>query len=233
VATGKNIGVEMKHIGLFLRKERIDQLSKRELINYFQMLRIINSLQYWLRIQVKINKDYDKLFDLRNSIELCFIRIGMFKESLKIFFRDIEPTIDEKYIHKEIKNKLDILKKRVENRKTDDFLRVVDYMRNDISFHFKDSIYSDSITEGGNTKEDLLFGYAVGETYDEFIFLEPYSIVLKYIADHLPENVDKKDVFNWIDKKSNDEISNFSKICERIVREMMKKSTYKKEIEID
>ena len=60
-----------KAIGLYIKGDLLSSMSKKETIIFFQILRIINSLEFWMRLHLRIKKEQNPVFGLRNRIELC------------------------------------------------------------------------------------------------------------------------------------------------------------------
>jgi hypothetical protein len=85
----------MKYIKVFLKKEALKQLSIQELTQFMQMLRIVNSLRLWMRLQLQLKEDEEKLFTVSSRLELYFVSIAKYMEGVRVFLRDIEPSSTE------------------------------------------------------------------------------------------------------------------------------------------
>ncbi len=96
----------------------------------------------------------------------------------------------------------------------------------------KASIYDNSIRDG-NASEDLLIGYAIGERYIDFLYTEPYTHELSYIAEIVPEDIAAgQDKIIWILNRSLKETNTFLDLLRDALREILKGNTYKKHIDI-
>lgn len=214
-------------IGLYIKGELLSRMSRKETVIFFQLLRIINSLEFWMRLFCTIeNKEQDKLFAYRNHIELYFSLISSYKESTKEFCNNLVDGLLKMSLSEAVKQNISEYKAWLENWKQDDYLQVVDRIRNRLRFHLDPCIYDECIKEG-NQSEDLLVGYAVGERVMDFFFIEPYTPELAYIAEFVPSNIDG-DKIEWIQKRSVEETNRFVKLLKEILKEILKDNAYKK-----
>jgi hypothetical protein len=95
----------------------------------------------------------------------------------------------------------------------------------------KSSIYGESIRDGSQD-EDLLIGYAVGERYVDFLYMEPYTHELAYIAETVPDSGSVgKDKIAWVLDRSVRETGKLLNLLRDTVREILKGNTYKKSID--
>lgn len=224
--------VTMKHLGLYLEKEYLSSLNAAETKLLFQELRIVNSLEFWLRLQLKIKKEESKIFDLRNRIEIYFVAISTYNEAVKEFTHNMADELLKQNISKDLKNKISTSKNRYSNWKEDDFLKVTNSVRNEISFHLRGSVYKEFLKDG-QAETDLLIGIATSNKIIDFCFTEPYTFIFSKIASLCPKNVKKEDSIDWIHNEIISEISLFVKLLRDIIKEQIKGNCYKKYIEID
>ncbi|AEJ19902.1 hypothetical protein [Gracilinema caldarium] len=215
-------------VGIYLNKKDVDAMPAAELKALMQILRLINILRYSLRLNVLIKKDHNKLFDFRNKTEILFYMIASIKEAVKVIYNSIIPIIGEKYISKEIEELYRDNKVRANNWKIDPFYKIVDYIRNNVGFHFSEDIYNGIISEDGVTQNDILIGVAVGETINDFLIIEPYTSIFMKIAEMVPEDIDKLKFHDWLEENTIKETDIICKILEGILRIMIKDKAYKK-----
>lgn len=220
----------MKTIGLYIKGDFLSRMSKKDTIILFQIMRIMNSLEFWMRLHLVIPKEQNKVFEERNRMELYFAMISFYKESTKEFGRNLAKGLLNMNLSKSLSLKVSEYNAWLENWKQDEYLQVVHRIRNYLRFHMKSSIY-DKYIKDGNKSEDLLVGVAIGEQYKDFLFTEPYSFEFSYIAEIVPDSVGE-DKINWIQKRSVEETSKFVKLLREIIREIFKGNTYKKIIDI-
>ena len=189
----------MKTVGWYIKGDFLSQLSKKETIIFFQVLRITNSLEFWARMHLMIKGEQNKVFEERNQMELCFAMISFYKESTKEFDRNLAEGLLNMNLSKTLSLKISEYKAWLENWKQDEYLQVVHRIRNKLRFHLESSIYDKYIKEGNKSK-DLMIGISIGEQFKDFLYKEPYSFEFQYIAESVPATV-RKDKINWIQKK--------------------------------
>jgi hypothetical protein len=150
--------------------------------------------------------------------------IGSYKESTKEFSNNLANGLLNMNLSETVKQKISQYKAWLENWKQDEYLQVVDRIRNDLRFHVKSSIY-DKYIKDGDKSEDLLIGVAIGEQYKDFIYTEPYTFEFLHIAEIVPDNAGDK--INWIQKKAGEETKKFIVLLREIIREILKGNAYK------
>jgi len=221
-----------KPMGLYVKAEFLSQLPRKELILLYQLFRAINSLEIWLRFHHVINKEPNELFEFRNRIELHFILISLYKEATKEFCHSLADGLLNMNLSAAVSQRVLEYKAWLDNWKKDEYLRVVDRIRNCLSFHMSSSIYDKSVRDG-DASEDLLIGYAIGGRYMDFLYMEPYTHELSYIAEIVPGSVAPgQDRIAWILNRSLEEVNRFLELLRDSVREILKGNTYTKHIDI-
>jgi hypothetical protein len=215
-----------KTTGLFIKKDFLSRMSKKETIIFFQILRIFNSLEFWMRLPLIIKKEQNKVFEERTRIELCFALISFYKESAKEFCINLADGLLNMKLSEAVRQKVSEYKAWLENWRQDEYLQVVDRVRNCLRFHMKSCIYDECINDGNQSK-DLLVGIYDGK----LVFTEPYTSELSYIAEIVPNSVGK-DKIDWIIERSIEETDKFAKLLMEIIREIFKGNSYKKIIDI-
>jgi hypothetical protein len=220
----------MKTIGLYLKKEFLSQMSKDEVTVLLQIFRITNALDFWLRLHLLIPEEKNKLFETRNRIELHFALISIYKESIKEFDNNLAKKLLDMSLTDDLKKHISEFTEWLSSWKSDDFLQVVDRIRNHLRYHLKSNIYKDCIKEG-TASEDLLFGIADGNRYMDFLLIEPYSCEFSYVAEIVPD-IPGENKIDWIKDKAIEETSKFINLLREIIRELVKDNSYMKEFEI-
>ena len=216
-------------IGLYIKSDLLSQMSKKETIIFFQILRIINSLEYWMRLHLIIKEEQNRVFEYRNRTELYFALISSYKEATKEFCNNLANGLLNMNLSDVVKRKISEYKKWLENWKQDEYLQVVDRIRNCLRFHLDSCIYDKTIKEG-NQREDILIGVAIGDRVKDFIFIEPYTSEISYIAEIVPDNV-KEEKLDWIQQRTVKETDKFVKLLKESIREIFKGNAYKKYID--
>ena len=205
-------------------------MSKKETVVLLQVLRITNSLEYWMRVLVSIQEEKNKLFEFRNRMETYFVLISIYKESTKEFSNHLAPCLLEMNLSEDVKNNISEYTAWLSNWKEDEYLQVVDRIRNCLRFHMDRNIYKKYLNEGNESK-DLLVGVADGDRYMDFLYTEPYTFEFQYIAEIVPDIAGQNKI-DWIHKRTGAETSRFVKLLRKIIYEMLKDNAYKKTIDI-
>ncbi|MGE5894797.1 MAG: hypothetical protein ACM34I_12130 [bacterium] len=215
-------------IGIYIKKEKLKELSTNEFIACIQITRLIASLRFWMSTRIRIMKDEEKIFWLRDQIELCLISISMLKEAIKTYFKEIENVIKDKYITDDIENELKIFRDDFNKGKNmqEGFNLLVQKVRDNISFHYKKDVYRDIVTDG-QPSEDLRIAFAKSEKIIDFIFELPYTAILTYLRSLVPEE-NKETPLDWIFDETVRNTDKFVSILEKIVGKIIKANGYKK-----
>jgi hypothetical protein len=222
----------MKPMGLYVKGEFVSRLSRKQLVVLLQLFRIINSLEVWERFHHVVNKEPDEMFDFRNRLELHFVLISFYKEATKEFCHSLADGLLSMKLSAALHQRVSGYRAWLENWRQDEYLQVVDRIRNCVRFHMRASIYDSSIRDG-NAREDLLIGYAIGDRYIDFLYTEPYTHELSYIAEIVPEGIAAgQDRIIWILNRSLKETNRFLDLLRDAVREILKGNTYQKHIDI-
>ena len=112
-------------IGLYLRGDFLSALPKKDTIAIFQVIRIINSLEFWLRLLLKIKKERSDVFAYRNRIEIYFAMICSYKESIKEFSNNLFNDFLKMNLPEIILRKISVYNDRLKNWKQDEYLVLV------------------------------------------------------------------------------------------------------------
>lgn len=219
-------------IGVYIKKDKLKEISRNEFIAFIQITRVIASLRFWMSAHMKIEKDKEKIFWLRDSIELYFVLISMLKEAKKTYFNEIENIIRDKYITNEIEKELKIFREELKKGKDkqEGFNLLVQKVRDNISFHYRKDIYKDIVTDGQPT-EDLRVAFAKSNKIIDCLYEIPYTVMLTYIRNLVPEE-NKGNPIDWIFDETIKNTNNFVSILEKITGNILENIGYKKEDEI-
>ena len=214
-------------IGIYIKKEKLKELSIKEFIAFIQLTRIIASLRFWMSTHIKIAKDDEKIFQMRDLIELYSVLISMLKEAKKTYFNEIENIIRDKYITNDIEKELKIFRDEFNKGKDkqEGFNLLVQKIRDNISFHYKKDIYKDIVT-GGQPSEDLRVAFARSDKIIDFIFELPYTVILSYIRSLVPEE-NKEKPLDWLFDETRRNTDNFVSTLEKIAGKIIKANRYK------
>jgi len=223
----------MEPMGLYVKSEFISRLSRERYILLLQVCRIINSLETWLRFHHVVAKESNEVFAFRNRIELHFVLISLYKEAVKEFCHGrLADGLLSMGLSATVTRRISEYKVWLDNWKQDEYLRVVDRVRNDLRFHMRSSIYDKSVRDG-EASEDLLIGYAIGERYMDFLYMEPYPHEFSHVAEIVPDSVAVgRDKIAWILNRSTEETDRFLGVLRDALREILKGNTYKKRVDI-
>jgi hypothetical protein len=158
--------------------------------------------------------------------------ISLYKEATKEFCQSLADELLSMNLSATLDQRISEYKAWLGSWRQDEYLQVVDRVRNCVRFHMRSSIYDRSVRDG-DASDDLLIGYAVGERYIDFLYTEPYTHELSYIAETVPESVAAgQDKILWIINRSLKETNRFLELLRDSVREILKGNTYKKHIDI-
>lgn len=215
-------------IGIYIKRDKLKNLSNNELIAFIQITRLIASLKFWMSTHIKIEKDEEKIFWLRDQIELCLVLISMLKEAKKTYFHEIENIIKDKYVTNDIEKKLKILRDEFNKGKDkqEGFNLLVQKVRDNISFHYKKDIYKDIVIDG-QPHEDLRVAFAKSDKMIGCIFELPYTVILTYLRSLVPEK-NKGNPFKWIFDETIKDTESFILILDKIAGKFIKANGYKK-----
>lgn len=218
-------------MGIYIKKEKLKEFSDDELIAFIQLTRIIASLRFWMSTPLKIEKNDEKMFHLRDNIELFNVLISMFKEAKKTYFNEIENIIKDKYITNDIEKELKIFRDEFYKGKDkqEGFNLLVQKIRDNISFHYKKDIYKDIVT-GGQPSEDLRIAFTKSDKIIDCIYEVPYTVILTYIGSLVPEE-NKGDPIVWLFDETIRNTNNFVSTLEKIAGKIIKANGYKKLIQ--
>jgi hypothetical protein len=144
----------VKYIAVYIEREFLDQLSREEFIALSQIFRVQNSLGYHLVKLVEASKEVPSIISTFQQIEETFLIASTIRESMKALFSRsgalyvLEKRLNEASVHTELCE----LKDYYAKFGTEPRLKFLDMIRNDFSYHFKDTIYKDAVSDGPATQ---------------------------------------------------------------------------------
>jgi hypothetical protein len=185
------------HFEIYLTKQGQNNLTKREMISFMQLLRIINALRFQMALLLHTKDEKDRLFRLRSQLEICAILASSFKEAAKEFYNNLFKTLGPLSDEKELKNALTEYDIKTRNYKDDEVLQIIDYIRNNFSFHMKSRLFDNYIVEG-DAKEDMLIGIAKSERIIDQCFLKAYDALIFQITAKAKSLTDKSRIIEWL-----------------------------------
>jgi len=210
------------HFEIYLTKQGQNKLKKGEMIALMQLLRIINTLRFQMAMLLHTKDETDRLFQIRSQLEIYAILASSFKEAVKEFynnlFKILRPLSDEK----ELKDALTKYDTKTRNYKDDEVLQIIDYIRNNFSFHIKSQLFDNYIIEG-DAKEDMLIGIAKSEKIIDQCFLKAYDALIFQVTKMAKSLTDKSKILDWLFDNIREEVDYFCDLLEKLGGSIVKK----------
>lgn len=182
---------------IYLTKQGQNKLTKREVIAFLQLLRIINALRFQMSLLLHTKDEKDGLFRLRSQMEIYAIMASSFKESVKEFYNNLFKTLGPLSDKKEVKEALTEYDKKTRNFKDDEVLNIIDYIRNNFSFHISSNLFHNYVIEG-EAKEDMLIGIAKSDKLIDQCYLKAYDALIVQIGGMSKSVTDKSKIIDWL-----------------------------------
>ena len=215
------------HYELFLTKQGLNDLEKREIIAFVQLLRIVNALRFQMALLLHTKDEEDRLFQIRSQVEIYAVMASLFKEATKEFFNRLYKILEPLSDNKDLKKALHEYDVRTKNYKNDEVLRVIDYIRNYFSFHMKSKLFEGYIVEG-NAKNDLLIGIARSKKIMDCCYLTAYDALIFQVNKMAESLEDKNKVLDWLFDNIGNEADYFCGLLENFGGSIIKKYGGKK-----
>jgi hypothetical protein len=210
------------HFELFLTKQGQNNLKKHEMIAFVQLLRIINSLRFQMGLLLHTKDEKDKLFQLRAQVEIYAVMASLFKEATKVFFNKLFKVLDPLSDKKQLKKTLNEYDVRTRDYKNDEVLQIIDYIRNNFSFHMKSELFEGFIVEG-NAKKDMLIGIAKSEKIIDSCFVTAYDALIFQAGRMAKSLEDKSKILDWLFDNILREADYFCGLLEKLGGSIIKK----------
>lgn len=111
---------------------------------------------------------------------------------------------------------------KTKSYKTDEVLKIIDYIRNVFSFHMDPKLFKDYIIEGF-AKEDMLIGIARSEKIIDQCFLKAYDALIFQIIGMAESLTDKSKIIDWLFDNILHETDYFCGLLEKLGGSIIKK----------
>ena len=215
------------YIKIYLTKDGLNKLSKNQMIGIMQLLRITNGLRFQMALLLHTRNEEDSIFRLRSQLEIYAILASLLKEATKEFYNNLFKTLGPLSDEEELKNELAEYDNITMNYKDNEVLQIIDYIRNNFSFHIKPKLFDNCIVDG-NAKEDLLIGIAKSEKIIDWCFLTVYDAFIFQVSVMAKSLMDKSKIADWLFDKILHETNYFCDLLEKFEASIMKKYGCKK-----
>jgi hypothetical protein len=215
------------YVEMYLTKEGLNNLTKPQMITILQLLRITNALRFQMSLLLHTMDEKDRLFRLRSQLEIYAILASSFKEASKEFYNNLFKVLRPLSEESELLNALVEYDIKTRNYKDDEVLRLIDYIRNNFSFHIRSGIFDNYIVEG-DAKEDMIIGIAKSEKVVDWCFLKAYDALIFQVSEMAKSPMDKAKIPDWLFDKILHEADYFCKLLEKFAGSILKKYGVKK-----
>lgn len=162
------------------------------------------------------------LFRLRSQLEIYAILASSFKEAAKEFYNNLFKILGPLSDEKEVKDALTKYDTKTRNYKDDEVLQIIDYIRNNFSFHIKSELFDNYIIEG-DAKEDMLIGIAKSEKIIDQCFLKAYDALIFQLTKMAKSLTDKSKILDWLFDNILREADYFCDLLEKFGGSIVKK----------
>jgi len=210
------------HFEIYLTKHGQNKLTKGEMIALMQLLRIINTLRFQIGLLFHTKDETERLFRIRSQLEIYAILASSFKEAVKEFYNNLFKILGPLSEEKELKDALTKYDTKTRNYKDDEVLRIIDYIRNNFSFHIKSQLFDNYIIEG-DAKEDMLIGIAKSEKIIDQCFLKAYDALIFQVTEMAKSLTDKSKILDWLFDNIGQEVDYFCDLLEKLGGFIVKK----------
>jgi hypothetical protein len=207
---------------IYLTKQGQNNLAKREMIALMQLLRIINALRFQMALLLHTRDEKGRLYQLRSQLEIYAILASSFKEAAKEFYNNLFKILRPLSEEEELKDALTKYDTKTRNYKDDEVLQIIDYIRNNFSFHIKSELFDNYIIEG-DAKEDMLIGIAKSEKIIDQCFLKAYDALIFQLTKMAKSLTDKSKILDWLFDNILHEADYFCDLLEKFAGSIVKK----------
>jgi hypothetical protein len=205
-----------------LTKQGQNKLIQDEMIALMQLLRIINTLRFQMALLLHTKDETERLFQIRSQLEIYTILASSFKEAAKEFYNNLFKILGLLSDKKELKDALTKYDIKTKNYKDDEVLHIIDYIRNNFSFHIKSNLFDNYIIEG-DAKEDMLIGIAKSEKIIDQCFLKAYDALIFQLTKMAKSLTDKSKILDWLFDNIGQEVDYFCDLLEKLAGSIVKK----------
>lgn len=209
-------------IEIYLTKEGQNNLEKREIIAILQLLRIIDALRFKMTLTIHTKDEKDDLFLLSAHFEIYTLLASTFKEATKEFYNNLCETLYPLLDDEELKKSLKEYDNKTRNYQNDEVLRIIDYIRNNFSFHLKSELIKKYIVEK-DAKEDMLIGIARSKRRMDCCFLPGYDALIYKLCAMAESLDDENKIHEWLFDNIKRESEYFFSLLENLAGCILKK----------
>lgn len=163
-----------EYLEVYLPKDAQNQLAKREMLAIMQLLRITNALRFQIGLLLHTTSEKDRPFRLRAQLEIYAILASSFKEATKEFYNALFKILAPLSGETQLLDELTEYDKKTRKYKDNEVLKIIDYIRNNFSFHIRSGLFDQYIVEG-DARKDLLIDIAKSEKIGDWCFLKAYD----------------------------------------------------------
>jgi hypothetical protein len=214
-------------IEIYLTKQGQNNLTKRQMISLMQLLRIINTLRFQMTLLLQTVSENDKLFQLRSQVEIYAILASSFTEAVKEFYNNLFKTLRPLSDEEGMKDALAKYKIKIEDRKNDEALQIIEYIRNNFCFHISSELFKNFVNED-DAKKDVRIGIAKSEKISDFCFLSVYDALIFEVTRMVKSRVDQEQTADWLFTTILSEADYFCNLLENFGGSIIKKYGYKR-----
>lgn len=207
---------------IYLTKDGQNNLAKGQMIALLQLLRITNALRFHMSLLLHTKDEKDRLFRLRSQLEVYTILGSSYVEAVKEFYNNLYKTLEPLSEDKGLKDLVNQYSIKTKNYKTDEVLKIIDYIRNVFTFHMDPKLFKDYIIEG-SAKEDMLIGIAKSEKIIDQCFLKAYDALIFQITGMATTLTDKSKILDWLFDAILHETDYFCDLLEKFGGSIIKK----------
>lgn len=189
-------------------------------------MRVLNAIIYHLRNYERNQLEKDNIYRTYANLEEGYILASVIREGINALFgkeyriKKIIPLIKDVNLVKEIIER----KKYYDNYKSELSLRCIFKIRNDYSFHLKESIYIDSINEG-IAKNDLRVAVSLTNMNRDIIYQPPSDCILNDMHLFLQNN-GEEDSIEYLYKTINMEANSIYELLNNVLNAVIGANSY-------
>lgn len=220
------------YIEIYLTKQGQNNLSKREMISLMQLLRITNAIRFQMSLLLHTIDEENRLFRLRAQVEIYTILASSFTEAVKEFYNHLFKILGPLSDENELKDILSGYGIKVRDYKSDEVLQIIDYIRNNFSFHMSSQLFANYIVDG-DAEKDMLIGIAKSEKIIDQCFLKAYDALIFQVDKMAKSLTDKSKIIDWLFDNILKETGYFCGLLEKFSGSIIKKYCSKKFVNED
>jgi hypothetical protein len=207
---------------LLLTIEGQNKLRKHELIAFMQLLRIANALRFQMTLLLSTKDEKDNILRLRSQVEIYAVMASLFKEATKEFFNNLFKVLGPLSDNEQLKEMLNEYDQKTRNYKNDEVLQIIDYIRNNFSFHMKAKLFEDFIVDR-NAEKEMIVGITKSGKLIDTCFVPAYDALIFQVGRMTRSLEDKDKVLVWLFDNIFRETDYFCNLLEELGWSIIKK----------